>query len=167
MPSLFDKLHENTTNPLDNIEDILHANDWAFNRMTDNELTVQLSGKFCGYVLIFLWQPDLGGLQLSVQYDITIHPINIGEAAKILTTLNERTWMGHFEIPRETCTPGFRYTALISPDSKHAYAQLENIVDIAIAQCETNYTAFSLLTGEGAANDETLPLALMETQGRS
>jgi len=167
MPSLFDTLHKDTPNPLDNIEDILHANDWAFNRMGDNELTVNLSGKYCTYQLIFLWQADMTALQLSIQYDLAISAHNIMNAANVLMTINERSWMGHFEIAADTNAPSFRYTTLLNPDNKQAYEQLESIVDIALAQCETNYAAFSLLTADSAANDETLPLALMQTQGAS
>ena len=167
MPSLFDTLHRDAANPLDNIEDILNANDWSFNRMGDNELTVNLAGKFCNYRLIFLWQADMSALQFSVQYEIAIHPLNLSKAGKVLMTINENTWMGHFEVCADTCIPSYRYTTLLNPENKQSYDALESIVDIALAQCETNYAAFSLLTDQNAANDETLPLALMQTQGAS
>lgn len=167
MPSLFDRLSEDQTNPLDNIEEILNSNDWSFDRMSNNELSVELSGKFCEYRLTFLWQTDLKALQLNIQYEMDINPTNLAKAAQILMTINEQTWMGHFEISSNTCIPNYRYTTLLNADDKNAYEQLENIVDIALAQCETNYTAFNLLKGEDAANDETLPLALMQVQGIS
>jgi len=167
MPSLFDTLHRDSPNPLDNIEDILNANDWSFNRMADNELTVSLNGKFCTYRLIFIWQADMNALQFAIQYEIAIHPLSLEQAGKVLMNINENTWMGHFEICTDTYIPGYRYTTLINPENKHSYEQIENVVDIALAQCETNYAAFSLLTEQNAANDETLPLALMQTQGAS
>ncbi|NCT41141.1 MAG: YbjN domain-containing protein [Alphaproteobacteria bacterium] len=167
MPSLFDTLHKDTPNPLDNIEDILHANDWDFNRMGDNELLVTLAGKYGDYQLIFLWQADMTALQISVQYNLIISAHNIMNAANILMTINERSWMGHFEIAADTNTPSFRYTTLLNPENKQSYEQLESILDIALAQCETNYAAFSLLSADTAANNDTLPLALMQTQGAS
>ncbi len=167
MPSLFDTLHRDAPNPLDNIEDILNANDWSFNRMADNELSVRLNGKYCLYHLAFVWQADMRALQVSVQYDMPIHAKNYGKAAQVLMNINENTWMGHFEIDSDHHIPSYRYTSLINPENKHSYDQLENIVDIALAQCEGNYAAFNLLTAENAANDETLPLALMQTQGAS
>jgi len=167
MPSLFDTLHKDTPNPLDNIEDILRAIDWDFNRMGDNELLVTLAGKYGDYQLIFLWQADMTALQISVQYNLIISAHNIMNAANILMTINERSWMGHFEIAADTNTPSFRYTTLLNPENKQSYEQLESILDIALAQCETNYAAFSLLSADTAANNDTLPLALMQTQGAS
>lgn len=152
---------------MDNIEDILHANDWDFNRMGDNELLVTLAGKYGDYQLIFLWQADMTALQISVQYNLIISAHNIMNAANILMTINERSWMGHFEIAADTNTPSFRYTTLLNPENKQSYEQLESILDIALAQCETNYAAFSLLSADTAANNDTLPLALMQTQGAS
>lgn len=167
MASLFDTLHKDTPNPLDNIEDILNTNDWAFDRMNDQELVVTLTGKYCDYRLVFLWQADMKALQFCVQYAFEISPHNLHKAGKVLMTVNERAWMGHFEISYGTCVPSFRYTYLFHGMNKNTQEDLENIVDIALAQCETNYAAFSLLTSENAANDETLPLALMETLGAS
>ena len=167
MPSLFDQLHKDIPNPLDKIEDILGANEWEFHRMGDNELLVTLTGRYCDYRLAFIWQADMKGLQVSVQYDFNINPINMHKAGKVLMTINEQAWMGHFEIDANNCAPSYRYTCIFHSNHKSAYEDLENIVDIALAQCETNYAAFNILTGENAANDETLPLALMQTQGAS
>ncbi|MFK7839077.1 MAG: YbjN domain-containing protein [Bdellovibrionales bacterium] len=167
MPSLFDTLHKDGVNPLDHIETILHNNDWDYTRMGDNELFVSLNGKFCTYQLIFLWQADMSATQISIQYDMTIGQEKSKQAASTLMAINERAWIGHFEISSDTQKPSFRYNALLNPSSRDAYGQLENIIDFALAQCETNYAAFSILANDSAANDETLPLALMQTQGIS
>lgn len=167
MASLFDTLHKDITNPLDKIEGILHSNDWEYERIGKNELIVSLNGKYCEYQLIFLWQADMRAIQISIHYDIIINNRNTTNSSNALMTINEQTWMGHFEIASDTSMPLYRYTCLINPDDKHSYEQLESIIDIALAQCETNYAAFSLLSTEIAANDETLPLALMQTQGAS
>ncbi len=167
MPSLFDTLHKETPNPLDNIEEILNMNDWSFSRISDNELTVTLTGKYCDYNLIFLWQPDMKGIQINILYGLALSVSNEYEAAKTLMKMNENTWLGHFEISSDTSIPSYRYTALIDSQNKHSYQQLENIIDIALAQCEGNYAAFSLLSDDNITDDKTLPLALMETKGTS
>ena len=167
MPSLFDTLHKNEPNPLDNIEDVLHANDWEFDRVGNNELYVNVSGRFCSYSIIFLWQADMKALQTSIHYDFTIKPTNMSKAAEMLLTINARTWMGHFEISEETKVPNYRYTSIFHSAFKSAYDDLENIIDIGLAQCETNYAALFLLTEENAISAETLPLALMKTEGVS
>lgn len=157
---------DDENNPLDSVEDILASHNWTFNRMNEDELAVEVAGKFCSYRLYFIWQPEMNTMQFCVQYDLSIHDTNADKAGAALMAVNQNLWMGHFDIPKDTATPSFRYTCLLH-NTGHIYSQLEDLVDIALTQCEKFYPAFRLLSLENAANDETMPLALMETQGVS
>ncbi len=165
-PNLEEEL-ELTLNPLDDIETILTSNDWDFERIDDDELTVGLNGNHGKYCLSFTWKEDFGAIQVRVQYDVAVHSSNLSKAANVLMTLNERLWLGHFEIPSHDNTPCFRYTCFLKSMTSSTHEQLENIVETALTQCENYHVTFKLLSQENAANDETLPLALMETQGIS
>ncbi len=160
-------IFDEETNPLDGVEDILAGYNWTFNRMAEDELTVEVAGKFCTYKLFFIWQPDMNAMQFWAQYDVKIHAANALKASIALAHINENLWMGHFDIPKDTKTPSFRYTYLLNKSAHTIYEPLEELVDIALTQCEKFYPAFRLLSLENVANDETLPLALMETQGVS
>lgn len=153
-------------NPLDNIEDILHNNNWTFSRVNQDELTVTLKGRFCSYRIFFIWQEELNAMQFCAQYDMLIHENNMDEAATTLMEINENLWMGHFDIPKSTKKPSYRYTCLMQT-VEGSQDQLENLVDISLTQCEKYYHAFSILADENAPCERQLPLALMETQGQS
>ena len=51
--------------PLDLLEELVGANDWAFDRAGPDELAVEIAGRWCDYRLYFLWQEDLGALHFS------------------------------------------------------------------------------------------------------
>ncbi len=88
------------------------------------------------------------------------------EAARIaLMNINENLWMGHFDIPKDTRTPSFRHTCLLRGVA--GIEHFEDLVDIAMAQCERYFAAFSLLANTEIANDQNLSLALMDTAGES
>lgn len=162
--------YDDNENPLDNVEDVLNANNWVFDRMNDDELVVEVSGRSCGYKLFFIWQEDMNALQFCCQYDFTIEKNNLDQALKVLSSLNENLWMGHFEIPEQTSRPAFRHTCLLRGLSGGNSANfIEDLVDISLAQCERHFAAFHLLASANlhAANDQTMSLALMETVGRS
>ena len=53
---------EVTANPLDVMEQIVVANEWAFDRRSDSEMAVEAPGRWCDYVLCFNWAPDAGAL---------------------------------------------------------------------------------------------------------
>ena len=159
---------ENTSNPLDHVEEILNGNNWAYNRMTDDELMVQITGKSCDYRLIFVWQENMTALQFCCQYDLCLNRKNIPAAAIALLEVNSALWMGHFEITRDTFVPSFRHTSLLRGHSEQSgFESIHDLVDIALAQCERYRHVFEILGMENIADTQTLSLAIMETQGES
>ena len=167
MHSELERIEENT-NPLDNVEDVLHAHNWHFNRMADDELVVEIHGKGGAYNLFFIWQEEMQALQFCAQVDLTIMENNIATAKHAILDINENLWMGHFDLPQSTNKPSFRYTCLMRGSNKtHANEIIEDMVDIALAQCEKNHTIFALLASANDINDQTMSLAMMDTVGES
>lgn len=156
------------SNPLDNVEEFLSINNWVFDRMTDDELIVQLQGKACTYRLFFIWQADMSALQFCCQYDLTVAPGNMDAAARALLKINENLWMGHFDIPQGNSMPSFRHTCLLrGVRGLSGIDHIEDLVDISLAQCERYYSVFDLLARGADAMDDDLSLALMDTSGRA
>src|SRR5580698_2772241 len=60
-------------NPLDILEEIITANEWLFDRANDDELIVELAGRWCHYRMFFVWQREIGALQFSCQFDMKVH----------------------------------------------------------------------------------------------
>ena len=59
-------------NGLDILEEIVSANEWLFDRANDDELIVELSGRWCHYRMFFVWQKEIGALQFSCQFDMKV-----------------------------------------------------------------------------------------------
>ena len=157
-----------SVNPLDSVEEILVSNNWAFNRMTDDELMVQIAGKGCDYRLFFIWQEDMNAMQFCCQYDMVIDKNNLEAASAALMKMNENLWMGHFDIPSETYAPSFRHTCLMRGMMGPSCTEyVEDLVDISLAQCERFYAVFYLLANAANTDDRSLALALMDTAGES
>ena len=47
--------HSFTQNPLDIVEEIVNANEWAFDRASNEEMLVEVSGRWCTYRMFFYW----------------------------------------------------------------------------------------------------------------
>lgn len=168
MDTAFDNF-EDALNPLDNVEQVLCANNWTFNRTEDNEIVLRLTGKCGQYNLFFIWQENMNAMQFCCQYDIAINQPHLERATLALRTINQNLWMGHFDIPPKTGTPTFRHTCLFRGIPRSAgLEQIEDLVDISLAQCERYYPVFSLLANtDPAAKEFDLSFALMEPQGES
>ena len=162
------ELIDETHNPLDTVEDVLVSHNWDFNRMGDDELLVNVVGKSGQYKLFFIWQEDMQALQFCAQLDLNIRENNMDVSRKALTHINESLWMGHFDLPECNPKPSYRYTCLLRGRShENANSMMEDLVDIALAQCEKHFPLFTLLSSANDINDDALSLALMDTEGES
>lgn len=160
--------NDDMPNPLDKVEETLSSNNWTFNRMTDKELVVQVSGTGCTYDLFFIWQEDMNALQFCCQYDLNIPNHMMDRAAKALMNINANIWMGHFDIPFDTGIPSFRQTCLFRGQKKPVPNEhIEDLVDIALVQCERYHAVFTILASGAEMNDQVLSLAMMQTEGES
>ncbi|MGQ0526697.1 MAG: YbjN domain-containing protein [Alphaproteobacteria bacterium] len=156
-----------TPNPLDSVEEMMASNNWIFSRMDNDELVVQVSGKSCEYRLFFIWQAHLNAVEFCCQYDLNITS-HAAEVSVALRNVNENIWMGHFDIPYDTGMPVFRHTCLFRGVSRSAESDhIEDIVDVALTQCERYYPLFSFLAQSNFMDTQSLSLVLMETAGES
>jgi hypothetical protein len=162
-----DEFFEEVSNPLDGVEEILYANQWVFDRMTNDELTVQITGKMGEYKLFFQWQEEYSAMTFSCQYDLDIHRSAVDEARRMMSTINAGLWLGHFDL-REGDIPCFRHTTLFRGMTQTSGVEpLEDLVDIALSECERFYPVFEILSRGLPANDDDLKLAAMSVAGMS
>ncbi len=159
---------DNEICPIDTVEDVLNAHNWSFNRINNEELLVDITGKSGSYKLFFIWQEDMNAMQFCVQLNQEIEQNNFPTAQKAILQLNEEMWMGHFDLPEATRKPSYRHTALIPRTSRAQVMDLlENLVDVSLAQCERHYPLFALLASANDIDDQILSLAVMDTVGES
>lgn len=166
-------LYDEVANPLDGVEEIMINNDWVFDRVADDEMTVTISGATGHHKLRFLWQDEFSAMQLSCMPDITISPDKRDIAAKTLQSINSGLWLGHFDLQRDAeggtdliiC---FRHTSLFRGNVESSGVEhIEDVIDIAIAECERYYMTLELLARTDSHDNKTLSLAMMETVGVS
>ncbi|HXV73665.1 MAG TPA: YbjN domain-containing protein, partial [Sphingomonadales bacterium] len=68
--SLSEEYTSPLVNPLENIELVLGANGWPYERMSDEEISASVKGKWCEYFLRFYWQEEGRILQLACILDL-------------------------------------------------------------------------------------------------
>jgi len=159
---------EDVSNPLDSVEDLLTGNNWIFNRPNPDELTVHVSGKHDAYQLTFLWQEDYSAMQFFCDFSLKIPEARSEMAGRALSSINERLWLGHFDLPEGTRTPRFRHTSLFRGWTQSSGAEhVEDLVDIALVECERHYGIFRLLADSVYIDNKTLALMLTEEAGEA
>lgn len=160
----FQSLH---SNPLDILEEIVAANEWLFDRTNDDELIVELAGRWCHYRMFFVWQREIGALQFSCQFDMKVPDIKRSEVNELLAILNNRLWLGHFDLELQQNSPLFRYTILARGDRMPGVEVLEDLVEIALTECERFYPAFQFVIWGGKKAAEAMAASMIEVAGQA
>ncbi len=162
------EIFEDVSNPLDSVEDILQGNEMVFSRPNPDELTVQISGEQSSYKITFLWQEEYSAMQFFCELDIFIPQERRDLMARAMRTINEKLWLGHFDCPDHTSTPCFRHTSLFRGWTHTSGAEhVEDLIDIAIAECERHSAVFSMLASPLPLEDALLSLALTDGAGKA
>lgn len=154
-------------NPLDLAEQLVMDRDWLFDRPFDEELVAEVQGAWCNYRLWFAWQEDLGGLIFSCAYDTKIPERNRSKIYPLLAAVNERLWLGHFDLNSEDGIVMFRHALMFRPGQTVASEQLEDLLDLAQAECDRFYPAFQSVLWGGNSVDEAIKIAMLDTVGEA
>jgi hypothetical protein len=154
-------------NPLDIIEEIVVANEWLFERNANDELIVELSGRWCHYRLFFVWQRAISALQFSCQFDLKVPSARRPVVYDLLATMNSKMWLGHFELCPDDATPMFRHTLLMRGARGGTVETLEDLVEIALTESERFYPAFQFVIWGGKQPAEALASAMIDTVGQA
>lgn len=154
-------------NPLDILEELVNANEWRFDRATDEEMLVEIAGKWCDYRLFFQWQEDLSAMYFSCLFDMRAPPQKRVAIAELLALVNEKMWLGHFDLCSDDLVPMFRHTVLLRGAGRVSVEQLEDLVDIAVSECERFFPAFQYVLWGGRTPADAMAAAMIETIGEA
>lgn len=156
-----------TRNPLDIMEEIVTANEWPFERSSEEEMVVEIAGRWCAYRLYFVWQEEVSAMQFSCQFDMKVPPPRRPAVNELLCEVNAKMWLGHFDVCTDEHTPMFRQTTLLRGARAASVEQLEDLVDIALSECERYYPAFQFVIWGGKTAREAVAAAILDTVGEA
>ncbi|MDC1172205.1 YbjN domain-containing protein [Alphaproteobacteria bacterium] len=156
-----------SSNPIELLEEIVGANDWAYERSGLNELAVEINGRWCNYRLFFIWQGEIGALHFSCVFETRVHQESFKPVHSLLAMINEKLWLGHFDLSSQDGTPMFRHTLLLRGAGPASVEQLEDLVDISVSESDRYYPAFQFVIWGGKTAKEALEAALIEVVGEA
>ncbi len=153
-------------NPIDLVEEIVVANDWAHDRANEEELVVEITGRWCDYRLYFVWQEEISALHFSCGFDMKVPKGRRPAIYELLALANEKLWLGHFDLA-EGNSPAFRHAISLRGVLGASAEQVEDLVDIALSECERFYPAFQLVVGGGKRAAEAIAAAMIDPLGEA
>ena len=154
-------------NPLDIVEKVAFARDWAFDRRSDDEMAIQAPGTWCDYSLYFAWNTEAVAVQFTCAFDMRVPPAKQARVHELLALVNENMWLGHFSLWSDEGLPMFRHALPLRGAGGPTVEQLDDIVETAIADCDRYYPAFQYVIWGDRTAAEAVAVALVDTMGEA
>lgn len=154
-------------NPIDEVEAFLNARAYAPERRGQNEIVVEIQGKWNDMLIFFSFEENMNCLHISCLMNIENQIENKSKIFELLALINDDIWVGHFSYWTEQKMPVFRHSMFCdeqNPLFEHRIAQL---FEIAIKECERMYPVFNVVLTKGMEPAQALYPMLMETAGQA
>jgi hypothetical protein len=165
--SLIDLSEIRTYNPLDIVERLATSRDWAFDRASDDEVTLVVSGDWADYHLSFTWMGDIEALHLACAFDLKVPSLRRNEIVELIAKVNEQLWVGHFDFWEKDGLVMFRQALMLTGGSSASDDQCEALLGTAVQACERYFQAFQFVVWAGKSARDALDATLFETTGRA
>ena len=167
MTALLTATTDRSTNPLDMMEQIVAANEWAFERRNDSEMAAEAPGKWCDYGLYFSWSQEISAMHFTCAFDLKVPEKRRGVLYELLALANEKLWIGHFGMDSDDGMPVFRHSVLLRGTAGASSESLEDMIDIAITESERFYPAFQFVLWGGKTPADAMQAAMLECVGEA
>jgi hypothetical protein len=154
-------------NPLDVVERLASHNDWSFERASDDEITILVTGRWTDYQLSYTWMDDIEALHLACAFDMKVPERRRADVQALISMINERLWVGHFDRWPAEGMIMFRHALVLAGGTEASGKQCESLLSTALETCERYFTAFQFVVWAGKTAKEALDAAMFETSGEA
>ena len=158
---------ENISNPLDRVERIAEAYQWAFSRTGSSEVTMEVSGGWSDMTISLNWRDEFEILHVAVSLEMKVPSTRRDEVAKLLARINEQLLVGHFDLWHLDGSLVFRNNLLLSGNAEANDAQCEALIRFAVDTCERYFPAVQFVVWAGQPAEQALEAAMIDTWGEA
>ena len=151
--------------PLDIIEQVASQSEMNSERVDATELHVNVGVMWRHIAVWFAWRENMRVLQLGAPLELKVPAEKTAEICKLLARVNERVWLGHFDLWSEDNGIVYRNGTVLSEMADFDEVQAEILIRGAAEAFERFYPAFNYVLWGGKTADEAIAASLFETEG--
>ena len=152
--------------PMDLVEQVIRDHGWKFKRVHDDEMAAEYHGKWCDYSLHFAWSNEVSAFHFTCAFDVRIPKEKRDSVYQLLALVNDRLWLGHFILWQDEGLPMYRHSLPLRGTSMSS-EQIEDLLDISLAECERFYPTFQYVVWGGKLPEEALNAAIIDPVGEA
>jgi len=152
--------------PLESIEQAVLAAQYPYER-DELELHMAVPGSWRDHQIWFAYRPDLDVIHVCGALDLKAPDSRYKDVCELVARLNERLWLGHFEIWHDDNSVVFRHAITMPEAEGISVAQAAAMIEAAKEAGERLYPAFHYLLWSGKTALEAVAAAMFDTAGEA
>lgn len=153
--------------PLEALEAVADELALSVERVDNDELHLAMPGLWRDAGFWFTWRAELSTLQMGAPLDLKAPKGRINDVARLVAMINERLWIGHFDLWSEDSSIVFRNAAVLPADGRLDAGQAEILIKGAREAIDRFLPAFNYLIWGGKSPEEALDASMFETAGNA
>jgi hypothetical protein len=165
--SLIELTRDSGTNPLDVVEQMAVGNSWPFERVSEDEISFVVTGRWTNYQVSFTWMSEIEALHLACAFDMRIPRERLLSVQQLVALINEQMWVGHFDIWMQNGVVMFRHALVLAGGTSASGEQCQAMLNSALDSSERYFPAFQFVVWAGKPAREAMDAALFETSGQA
>ncbi len=159
--------HDVLNDPLDVIEDVARNSAMNSERVDATELHVNVGGMWRDMAVWFAYREDMRVLQMGAPLELKVPAEKYPEVCRLLALVNERVWLGHFDLWSDDGGIVYRNGTVLSEAADFDSIQAEILLRGASEAFEKFYPAFNYVIWGDKSAEEALNASLFEVVGNA
>jgi len=158
---------EDEIHPIDIVETLATHHDWAFDRISDEQIAMEVEGQWRNYQITLAWSAYDETLRLICSFEMEPPADKIPALYGLLNDVNDRCWAGAFTYWAEQQMMVYRYGLVLSGGQVASPEQIDTMIAAAINSAEQYYPAVQLVVWGDQTPKAALQVAIAEAYGRA
>jgi len=160
-------LHTDELHPIDVVETLAEYREWDFDRITDDQIAMQVEGQWRTYSITLAWSPMDETLRLICTFEMDPPETRMAELYEVLNRANDMVWSGAFTYWEEQKLMVWRYGLVLAGGQIASPEQVDRLIAAAVHGSERFYPAFQLVAWADRAPADAMNVAIAEAYGRA
>ena len=155
-----------TANPVDLVEDIVRARDWAYSRDDSQTIAAELQGSWGETSVCAAWHPRPAVMQIAAACRLPVPLEGKSALLEMLAYANSMLQMGHFCFDRDAGALCFRHAVPLRGVSA-SRELLEDVLATATNELDQFYPAFQHALWGGKPPAKAVAAAMIQPMGEA
>ena len=154
-------------NPIDYIEEYFSRFIDDILRDSENKITINAKGLWDTYKISITWSETKKIFEINTYLDNSLNKNTKTSIYLLLSNVNEKTSLGHFNFSSRINTVFFNYKVSVKGQDSVTIEQIEHFVDITVEECDKFFPVFYVFFNKKKSPKNAIEIAILETSGEA